>query len=108
MNAQIFGSARFVFVHSLLQSSRSLASGWSPGETLGKSKKKKMTFLIGCSVTPCIVLPQKSPGDQPLAKEPEDSAYENGLSLARSLSAVSSIVLERQQRNNDTRNYSND
>ena len=36
-----------------LESAGSLASGWSPGETLENS-------LIGCLVTACIVLPQKS------------------------------------------------
>ena len=51
--------------------------------------RKNLNFFIGCSVTACIVLPQKScgnkipvpqisPGDQPLAKEPEDSGYEIG------------------------------
>ena len=43
--------------------------------------------MIGCPMTACIVLPQKScgnkipvprvsPGNRPLAKEPEDSGYE--------------------------------
>ena len=60
-------------------------------ETLENSKK--LNFLIGCPVTVCIVLPQKScgntpeihfqfprvsPGDKPLAKEPKDSGYEIG------------------------------
>ena len=36
------------------ESSGVLASGWSPGETLGNSKK--LTFLIGCLVTAYIVL----------------------------------------------------
>ena len=46
-----------------------------------------LNFLIGCSVTACIVLPQKScgnkipvpqslSGDQPLAKGPEDPGFE--------------------------------
>ena len=48
--------------------------------------RKKLIFLIGCPVTACVVLLQKfcgnkilvpivSPGDQPLAKDPEDSGY---------------------------------
>ena len=54
-------------------------------KTLGTSKK----FLIGCSVTVSIVLPQKScgnkircpqslPGVAPLTKKPEDCGYEIG------------------------------
>ena len=96
----------------------SLASGWSPGETIdnlvpflylessfiiarkllprvlrlfgqrvgARRIRKKLNFLVGCPVTVCIVLPQKScgnkipvphsPGDKPLAKEPKDSGYE--------------------------------
>ena len=38
------------------ESSGSLASGWLPGETLGNSN------IIGCLITACIVLPQKSFG----------------------------------------------
>ena len=55
------------------------------GKTLGTSKE--FIFLIGCSVTVFIVLPQKSCGDKircpqslpgvaPLTKKPEDSGYE--------------------------------
>ena len=58
------------------------------GKTLGTSKK--LNFLIGCSVTVSIVLPQKScgnkircpqslPGVAPLTKKPEDSGYEIAL-----------------------------
>ena len=62
-----------------------------PGETLENSKKIKVSDWLLCisSVTASIVLPQKScgskipvlyprvsPGDQPLAKEPEDSESE--------------------------------
>ena len=67
-------------VNVCLESSSSLASGWLPGETLGNSNR------IGCLVTACmfycrnpVVLkfqfPRVSSGDQPLAKEPEDSGY---------------------------------
>ena len=49
--------------------------------------EKDLNFLIGCPITVCIVLPQKSsgnkipvprvsPGNQPLAKEPKDTWYE--------------------------------
>ena len=44
------------------ESSGSLASGWSPGETLENSKKNN--FLIGCPVKACIVLPRKSCGNK--------------------------------------------
>ena len=67
------------------ESSGFLVSGWTPwpGEALENSKKT--IFLIGCPVTACIVLPQKScgtavsPGDHPLTKKPEDCGYEIGL-----------------------------
>ena len=70
---------------SYLEYSGSLASSWSPEETLENLK----TNLIGCPVMVCIVLPQNpavikfqfprvSPGNQLLAKEPEDSGYEIG------------------------------
>ena len=45
------------------ESSGSLANGWSSGKTEGKSKKK-LIFLIGSSVTACIVLPQKFCGNK--------------------------------------------
>ena len=38
------------------ESSGYLVSGWAPGETL--ETKKNSNFLIGCSVTVSIVLPQ--------------------------------------------------
>ena len=60
------------------ESSGSLACGWLPGETLGNSN------IIGCLITACIVLPQKSFGTKspvspsllatnPWPKNPEDS-----------------------------------
>ena len=49
-----------------------------------------LNFLIGCSITACMVMMQKScgnklpvprvsPGNQLLAKEPEDSGFKIGL-----------------------------
>ena len=75
------------------ESSSSLASGWSPGETLGKSKK--FNFLLGCPVMVGIVLGRNpavknfqysrvSPGGQLPAKEPEDSGYEIGSDVTTS------------------------
>ena len=62
---------------------------WVSGATLGRlwGHRKNSIFLIGCSVTFSIVLPQKScgnkircpqslPGVAPLTKKPEDSGYE--------------------------------
>ena len=70
---------------SYTESTGVLVSGWAPEKTLENSKN--FFFLIGCPVTACIVLPQKScgnkipdprvpPVDQPLAKEPGDTGYE--------------------------------
>ena len=67
------------------ESSGFLLSGATPGRLWGD--RKKSNFLIGCSVTVSIVLPQKScgnkircpqslPGVAPLTKKPEDSGYE--------------------------------
>ena len=66
-------------------SSGFLVSGATPGRLWGH--RKNSIFLIGCSVTVAIVLPQKScgnkircpqslPGVAPLTKKPEDSGYE--------------------------------
>ena len=41
--------------------------------------RKNLNFLIGCCRNPAVIkfqYPRASPGDQPLAKEPEDSGYE--------------------------------
>ena len=62
-----------------------LVSGATPGRLWGH--RKNSIFLIGCSATVSIVLPQKSCGDKircpqslpgvaPLTKKPEDSGYE--------------------------------
>ena len=70
------------------ESSGFLVSGATPGRLWGH--RKNSIFLIGCSVTVSIVLPQKScgnkircpqslPGVAPLTKKPEDSGYEIGL-----------------------------
>ena len=67
------------------ESSGFLVSGATPGRLWGH--RKNSNFLIGCSVTVSIVLPQKScgnkircpqslPGVAPLTKKPEDSGYE--------------------------------
>ena len=67
------------------ESSGFLVSGTTPGRLWGH--RKNSIFLIGCSVTVSIVLPQKScgnkircpqslPGVAPLTKKPEDSGYE--------------------------------
>ena len=69
------------------ESSGFLVSGATPGRLWGHRKKE--IFLIGCSVTVSIVLPQQScsnkircpqslPGVAPLTKKPEDSGYEIG------------------------------
>ena len=69
------------------ESSGFLVSGATPGRLWGH--RKNSIFLIGCSVTVSIVLPQKScgnkircpqslPGVVPLTKKPEDSGYEIG------------------------------
>ena len=69
------------------ESSGFLVSGATPGRLWGH--RKNSIFLIGCSVTVSIVLPQKScgnkircpqslPGVAPLTKKPEDSGYEIG------------------------------
>ena len=70
------------------ESSGSLASGWSSGETLGNSKKKKFFDWLPRDNLHCFYrrnpvvikfhFPRVSPGDQPLAlaKEPEASGYE--------------------------------
>ena len=68
---------------------QSLQAFWSAGQRREDSGdiKKISNFLIGCSVTVSIVLPQKScgnkircpqslPGVAPLTKKPEDSGYE--------------------------------
>ena len=67
------------------ESSGFLVSGATPGRLW--RHQKNLIFLIGCSVTVSIVLPQKScgniircpqslPGVAPLIKKPEDSGYE--------------------------------
>ena len=64
------------------ESSGYLASGWSPGETLEKSEKRKV--LIGCFVNGSAfhlhfyhrIMLCKTSGDQLLAKEREDIGYE--------------------------------
>ena len=67
------------------ESSGFLVSGATPERLWGR--RKNSIFLIGCSVTVAIVLPQKScgnkircpqslPGVAPLTKKPEDSGYE--------------------------------
>ena len=67
-----------------------LVSGATPGRLWGH--RKNSIFLIGCSVTVSIVLPQKScgnkircpqslPGVAPLTKKPEDSGYEIGYEI---------------------------
>ena len=67
------------------ESSGFLVSGATPGRLWGH--RKNSIFLIGCSETVSIVLPQKScgnkirypqslPGVAPLTKKPEDSGYE--------------------------------
>ena len=67
------------------ESSGFLVSGATPGRLWGH--RKNSIFLIGCSVTVSIVLPQKScgnkircpqslPGVAPLTKKPEDFGYE--------------------------------
>ena len=72
-------------------SSGFLVSGATPGRLWGH--RKNSIFLIGCSVTVSIVLPQKScgnkircpqslPGVAPLTKKPEDSGYEIALIIA--------------------------
>ena len=62
---------------------------WSAGECQKRlwRIRKKIAFLIGCSVTACIVLlqyprvyPTVSPGDQPLVKEP---GYEIGETIVQ-------------------------
>ena len=61
-----------------LESSSSLASGWSPGETLGVSSDG---FAMCCRRNPTekIPVPQSLlDHDQPLDKEPEDSGYKTG------------------------------
>ena len=69
------------------ESSGFLVSGATPGRLWGH--RKNSIFLIGCSVTVSIVLPQKScgnkircpqslPGVAPLTKKPENSGYEIG------------------------------
>ena len=69
------------------ESSGFLVSGATPGRLWGH--RKNSIFLIGCSETVSIVLPQKScgnkircpqslPGVAPLTKMPEDSGYEIG------------------------------
>ena len=68
---------------------QSLQAFWSAGQRREDSgdNEKIHFFLIGCSVTVSIVLPQKScgnkircpqslPGVAPLTKKPEDSGYE--------------------------------
>ena len=72
-------------IASYPESSGFLVSGVTPGRLWGH--RKNSIFLIGCSVTVSIVLPQKScgnkircpqslPGVAPLTKKPEDSGYE--------------------------------
>ena len=67
------------------ESSGFLVSGATPGRLWGH--RKNSIFLIGCSVTVSIVLPQKSCGNKircpqslpsvaPLTKKPEGSGYE--------------------------------
>ena len=67
------------------ESSGFLVSGATPGRLWGH--RRNSIFLIGCSETVSIVLPQKScgnkircpqslPGVAPLTKKPEDSGYE--------------------------------
>ena len=67
------------------ESSGFLVRGATPGRLWGH--RKNSIFLIGCSVTVSIVLPQKSCGNKnrcpqslhgvaPLTKKPEDSGYE--------------------------------
>ena len=73
------------------ESSGFLVSGATPGRLWGH--RKNSIFLIGCSETVSIVLPQKScgnkircpqslPGVAPLTKKPEDSGYEIGVKRA--------------------------
>ena len=73
------------------ESSGFLVSGATPGRLWGH--RKNSIFLIGCSVTVSIVLPQKScgnkircpqslPGVAPLTKKPEDSGYEIAILLS--------------------------
>ena len=73
------------FTISYPESSGFLVSGATPGRLW--VHRKNSIFLIGCSVTVSIVLPQKScdnkircpqslPGVAPLTKKPEDSGYE--------------------------------
>ena len=78
-------NAAYVESISYPESSGFLVSGATPGRLWGH--RKNSIFLIGCSVTVSIVLPQKScgnkircpqslPGVAPLTKKPEDSGYE--------------------------------
>ena len=83
---RIFSNPRsIVWSISYPESSGFLVSGATPGRLWGH--RKNSIFLIGCSVTVSIVLPQKScgnkircpqslPGVAPLTKKPEDSGYE--------------------------------
>ena len=76
------------------ESSGFLVSGATPGRLWGH--QINLIFLIGCSVTVSIVLPQKScgnkirgpqslPGVAPLNKKPEDSGFEIASVLADSV-----------------------
>ena len=73
---------------SRTQSLQAFLSAGQRREDSGDIEKTQF-FLIGCSVTVAIVLPQKScgnkircpqslPGVAPLTKKPEDSGYEIG------------------------------
>ena len=57
-NKIIHYSKTTVLAISYPESSCFLVSRWASGETLENSKN--LNFLIGCPVTVCIVLPQKS------------------------------------------------
>ena len=73
------------------ESSGYLASGWSPGETLGYWNfitagilwLKTMQAVMGRPIKKnnFFEFSRVSPGDQPLAKEPEDSGYDIGLEI---------------------------
>ena len=58
------------------ESSGSLASGWSTGETLGNSKKNTFFDWLPRTGLHYFKFPRVSPGDQPVTKEPEDSEYQ--------------------------------
>ena len=77
-----------LYAISYPESSGFLVSGATPGRLWGHPKNS--IFLIGCSLTVSIVLPQKScgnkircpqslPGVAPLTTKPEDSGYEIAL-----------------------------